>query len=33
VEIQHQLGETQAAIEELKKFIVKMKKLWTKLKD
>jgi hypothetical protein len=33
VETRHQLGQTRAAIEELKKFFVKMKKQWTKPKD
>jgi hypothetical protein len=33
VETQHELSKTRTAIEELKKFFVKMKKQWTKPKD
>ena len=33
VETQHELGKTRTAIEELKKFSVKMMKQWTKPKD
>jgi len=33
VETQRELGRTRTAIEELKKFFVKMKKQWTKPKD
>jgi len=33
VETQHELDKTRTAIEELKKFFVKMKKQWTKPKD
>jgi septal ring factor EnvC (AmiA/AmiB activator) len=33
VETRRQLGETRAAIEDLKKFFVKMKKQWMKPKD
>ena len=33
VETQHQLNKTRMAIEELKKFFVKVKKQWTKPKD
>lgn len=33
VETQRELSKTQLAIEELKKFFVKMKKQWTKPKD
>ena len=33
LESQRELGKTRTAIEELKKFFVKMKKQWTKPKD
>ena len=33
VETQGELNKTRAAIEELKRFFVKMKKQWTKPKD